>query len=381
MEALTIIGSGLAGYALLREFRRLDTTTPVTLLTSEDGAAYAKSRLPGSLAEGRSAADLVVASAEQMAHRHNARVMPYIRVSAIDRTRRVLDTNQGEMPWGRLVLAVGAEALRPTARGSGASRILTVASLSDYAYLRAELAGRKHVTILGGPLWGCEFADDLARAGCQVTLLEPGQRLLPGLLPGLCARRLAQALEAAGVRVVLDEGARRVDLAVDQMEVATFGGAVIAADVVLAALGSRPRVSLAQAAGLPVGQGVWVDRQLRTPDPGIFALGECAEVAGRPIELAADIEAAARVLAQVLAGRAARLEWYPRVRQLPLRAIPITLCEPPPVVGEWHETATARGVRALFLDKQDSLRGFVLMGDAVGEAEKLAARLPRPRRS
>lgn len=380
MGELVIVGSGLAGYALLREFRRLDTSTPISLLTADDGAAYAKARLPGSMAEGRSAADLVVASAEQMAHRHGARVLPYTRVQAIDRGARILCSPHGEIPWQRLVLAVGAQALRPALRGSGAERVLTVASLSDYAYFRSELAGRKHVTILGGAQWGCQFADDLARAGCQVTLLEPGQGLLPGLLPSLCARRLAQALEAAGVAVCLDDGARQVELAVGQLEVFTYQGEGFPADVVLAAQGSRPRVALAQEAGLPVGLGIQVDRQLRTPDPRIYALGECAEVAGRPLSLPADIEASAQVLAQVLVGRSATLTWQSRMRELHLHAIRVILCEPPPVAGEWHETATARGVRALFMDTHGALRGFVLMGDGVADGEKLYASLPQPGR-
>lgn len=376
MGEIVIVGSGLAGYALLRELRRLDGSVGVVLLTADDGAAYAKSRLSNSLAGGRSPAELVVATAEQMAHRHRARILPHTRVHRIDRERRLLITNRGEIPWKALVLALGAEARRPSLRGAAADRVLTVASLADYAHFRKELAGRRRVTLLGGAGWGCEFADDLARAGCEVSLLEPSSRLLGGGIPLLSARRLADALEAAGVRLYLDNGIQRIEAGTGGLEVVTFSGYSFAAQVVLATLGSRPRTGLAVSADLDVGEGIRVDSRMATRDPGIFAIGECAEVHGRPLSLPADIEAAAKVLAAVLLGHNASMQWLPRVQTLNIPSCPVALCEPPPVAGEWHESATARGVRALFNDEAGVLRGFVLVGEAVAERDRLVSAVP-----
>lgn len=375
-KGIVIVGSGLAGYGLLRELRHFDSTTPVTVLTADDGAAYCKSTLSAGLAQNRSPADLVVATAEQMAFRHHARVLAYTRVERIDRAERVVHTNQGPIPWRQLVLATGAEALRPNLRGTGAGRVLTVASLSDYAYLRAELAGRRRVTLLGGALWGCEFADALARAGYEVNLFEAAPRLLGGALPGLCAERLARALEVSGVGVHLESGIQRVDREVGGLKVFPFAGEPFLTDLVLATLGARPRVDLARAAGLAVGRGIQVGKDLRSADPRIFAVGECAEVQGRVLSLPADIEAAAHSLAAVLAGRPGHLQWQPRVMTLTLPSCPVVLCEPPAVAGEWHERADRGGVRAIFTDLRGELRGFALLGKAVAERDSLTAALP-----
>ena len=375
-DSIVIVGSGLAGYAMLQELRRFDTLTPVTVLTADDGAAYSKGALSDGLAHHRSPADLVVATAEQMAFRHHARVLPFTRVQRIDRQERVAITNQGPVPWDRLVLATGAEAIQPRLRGTGAARVLTVASLADYAYLKAELASRRRVTLLGGAPWGCEFAEALARAGWEVSLFEASPRLFAGALPGLCAERLARALEAARVRVHLDNGIQRVDREVGGLKVFPFAGEPFLSDLVLATLGSRPRMELAVGAGLVVGRGIQVDKDLKTSDPRIFAVGECAEVQGRVLSLPADIEAAAHSLGAALAGRPSVMQWQPRIQSLKLPRCPVVLCEPPPgVAGEWHERADRSGVQALFTDQRGKLRGFALLGKAVEDREQLAAAL------
>lgn len=375
-DSIVIVGSGLAGYAVLKELRRFDTLAPVTVLTADDGAAYSKGALSDGLARNRSPADLVVATAEQMAFRHHARVLPFTRVQRIDRQEQTAITNQGPVPWGRLVLATGAEAIQPRLRGSGTGRVLTVASLADYAYLKAELASRRRVTLLGGAPWGCEFAEALARAGWKVSLFEASPRLFAGALPGLCAQRLASALEAAGVRIHLDNGVQRVEREVGGLKVFPFSGEPFLSDLVLATLGSRPRVELARDADLPVGRGIQVDKALRTADPRIFAVGECAEVQGRVLSLPADIEVAARSLGAALAGRSSALQWQPRIQTPNLPHCPVVLCEPPPgVAGEWHERADRSGVQALFTDQRGKLRGFALLGKAVAEKEQLIAAL------
>ena len=124
-------------------------------------------------------------------------------------------------------------------------------------------------------------------------------------------------------------------------------------------------------------EGVVVDRQLRTSEPDIFALGECAELIGRGFNTQEDIESAASVLATNLSGGAARMHWTPRVQRLQIESCPTVLCDPPPVAGEWQETATVSGVKGLFHDRRGALRGFALVGSAVDEADRLLGRLPR----
>lgn len=373
---LVIVGAGMAGYGLLRALRHVDRRMAVCMVAADDAAAYAKFQLPSALAKRREVGDLVLATAEQMAHRYDASILPRTRALSIDRTRRVLLTSTGDLAYGQLVIATGADPLRPaTIRGSGAGSILTVGSLAEYAYLRSELAGRRRVVVLGGSAGGCEFADNLLRGGCEVTLLEPDSRLLGGRLPGLCSERVAGALHNAGVRLRLEDGIQRIEQAGDELEITTLSGARLDAEVVIAVLGNAPRVQIARDAGLDIADGIVVDARLRTSDPDIFALGECAELDGRRFTLSDDIDAGARILVGVLTGGHGLLRWQVRSLRLQLECCPTVLCEPPPLAGEWHESATARGVRALFHDLGGRLRGFVLVGEAVGDAHQLLSHI------
>jgi rubredoxin-NAD+ reductase len=368
----------MAGYGLLRSVRHIDRRRRVWVYTADDGCAYTKSQLACGLARGKMPSELVLATSEQMAHRLDATIVTHTEVRAIDRARHRLITDRGEHAYGQLVLALGACPVRPTPlRGSAASQVLTLASLADYRYFRSELDGRRRVVVLGGGLPGCEFAEGLLRAGCDVTLFEAGSRLAGDKLPGLCAARVARALHSAGVCVRLEDGVHSVEQALDELELTTLSGQHLAADLVVAALGTRPRAALARDAGLAVGHGIIVDHQLRTADPDIFAVGECVELGGRLFTLSEDIEAAARVLAAVLTGAGARIGWQPRMQRLQLECCPAVLCEPPPIAGEWQESATRKGVRAVFHDRRGALRGFALVGEPIGEAARLYGQLRR----
>jgi len=375
---LVIVGSGMAGYGLLRAVRHADRKRRVWVYTADDGCAYTKSQLACGLARGKMPSDLVLATAEQMAHRLDATIVTHTQVRAIDRARQRLITERGEQAYSHLVLALGACPVRPTPlRGSAAGQVLTLASLADYRYFRSELDGRRRVAVLGGGLLGCEFAEGLVRAGCEATLFEAGNRLVGDKLPGLCAARVARTLQAAGVRVRLEDGVQSVDQGQDELELTTLNGQRLSADLVVVALGVRPHTALARDAGLAVGRGILVDHQLRTADPAIFALGECAELSGRLFALGEDIEVAARVLAAVLGGTGSRMSWQPRLQRVQLECCPAVLCEPPPIAGEWHESATNKGVRALFHDRRGALRGFTLVGEPVSDAARLFGLLRR----
>jgi rubredoxin-NAD+ reductase len=375
---LLIVGTGAAGYGLLRALRQLQrhAQPPVVLVTRDDGAAYSRKQLPSGMADGREARELVIATAEQMAHRLEALVHAHTQALHIDRERAVVITDRGEFAYSRLVLATGSEVLRPDGiRGNGADRILMVANLAEYGYFRHQLSGRGRVVLLGGSLIACEYADRLAHAGYTVVLLEPGSRLLGQRLPALCAGRLAQLLAASGVRVVLESGIQRAEQGVEGLALTLRSGAGLTADVVLALGGGQPRTGLARDAALDVRTGILVDETNRCSDPDIFALGSCAELVGRGRACVQDTDDACAALARTLMGGTSRAQWRPPQQRLTLGGVPFVLCAPPPVGGEWHEVATGRGVTACFEDQRGELRGFALLGEPAGRADELYRRL------
>ncbi|MFA5243023.1 MAG: FAD-dependent oxidoreductase [Sulfuricella sp.] len=376
MSPLIIIGSGLAGFTLAREWRKLDSATPLRIFTRDDGGFYSKPMLSNAIAGGKSAAQLAMKTAAQMAQELNAEISAHSEISAIHPQRHSISVNGTELAYSRLVLAQGADPIRPPLRGDGADAVLSVNNLDDYARFRAALEGKKRVAILGGGLIGCEFANDLLAGGFSVDVIDPGTRPLAALLPAEASMKLQDALCEQGVNWRFGVKAEAVAHAGNALHLKLSDGSSLDADVVLSAIGLRSRTALAAAAGITVKRGIVVDNQLKTSAPDIYAIGDCAEAQGKVLLYVMPLMQQARTLAKVLAGTGAELSYpvMPVVIKTP--ACPITACPPPiGMEGEWQVETTPQGVRALFLDGADQLHGFALTGQATAEKNSLAQQL------
>ena len=183
MSHVVVLGSGLAGYTLVRELRKLNRELSVTLITRDSGDYYAKPMLSNSLAHGKEAGSLILGTADELAAQLNMTVLAGCEVHAIDRANKRLDTSAGIVVYDNLVLALGADPIRIPLQGDAADAVLSVNDLSDYAHFRECLAAAKSIAIMGAGLIGCEFANDLAAAGYAVSVVDPGLYPLSGLLP------------------------------------------------------------------------------------------------------------------------------------------------------------------------------------------------------
>lgn len=347
MKPLMIIGTGLAGYTLAREFRRLDQTTPILLLTADDGGFYSKPMLSNAFAQGKHAAQLVTQTATQMAGQLKATILTGMRVTAIDTAGKTVATSAGNFEYGALVLAVGAQPVRLALDGDAAGDVLSVNDIADYMNFRERLARYGHspkVVILGAGLIGCEFADDLAGGGHRVTLVDPNALPLSALAPPALSRGLDAALRRRGVELALGTTAVRVDRRDGVLAVTLANGNRIDADVVLSAVGLRPDLRLAQNAQLKTARGILVDRYGRTSAADMYALGDCAEYAASDASSAvlpyiAPIMTAARAIAKTLAGQATPIDLKPapvivKTPSFPLALLPVS----PRSGGQWQET-------------------------------------------
>lgn len=374
---VVIVGSGLAGYTVAREFRKLDTATPLVIVTRDRGDFYSKPMLSNALAQGKGAAQLVNADRAGMASQLNAAIHADTVVTAIDPAAPKLTTSQGDIAYRDLVLAVGADPIRLPIEGDGAADVLSINDLTDYAVFRARLEGRRSVLIIGAGLIGCEFANDLFGQGYAVTLVDLADQPLGRLVtPGL-GTALRTAFAAAGVDWRLGRSVQRIDRAGSGFRITLSDGEGLTADLVLSAIGLRPRLELAQGAGLATGRGIRVDRRLQTGMTHVYALGDCAEVEGLVLPFVMPIMHAARALAKTLAGQptAVRYPAMPVVVKTP--AYPVVVAPPAPgATGAWTETVTAGGVRALFHGPGGEPLGFALGGGAVAEKQALTPQLP-----
>ena len=372
MQPILIVGSGLAGYTLLKEFRKRDTTTPVTLVTADDGAFYSKPNLSNALTAGKSAAALASASADKMAADLDATVLTGTRVESIDTQRRRILTSRGELGYDRLVLALGADPIAHGLSGSGAADVLAVNDLADYAAFRRTVDGKKRITVLGGGLIGCEFANDLAHAGFAVDVVHQGAWPLERLLPVEAGQRLADGLAAIGVTWHFGRTGRAVAKAADGYAVMLDNGEVIAAEVVLSAIGLRPRTQLAQAAGIPVGRGIQTDRLLQTGAADVYAMGDCAEVEGLNLPYVQPLMVQARALAATFSGTPMPVVYPVMPVMVKTPAHPVAVL-PPKIgaAGGWQVECGESGVCALHLDTSGRMQGFALTGSETGRRSTL----------
>lgn len=376
MKPVIIIGTGLAGYNLAREFRKLDNETPLQMFTRDDGSFYSKPMLSNALTLGKTPETLAIASANQMSGQLEATIHTDTIVTAIDTHARHIIVDGKSVPYGKLVLALGAEPIHPPLQGDATPEVLTVNNLGDYARFRRAITGSRQIAIIGPGLIGCEFANDLANAGKHVTIIGPDAAPLGRLLPPEAGSALQTALSEIGIDWYLGQVVEEVMHAGQSLRLCLADGTFVNADAVLSAVGLRPDTRLAIQAGLRINRGIVVDRSLQTSADDIFALGDCMEIEGLVMPFVMPIMHCARALAKTLAGQPTTLHYpaMPVVVKTP--AHPIVVAPPlSQTSGHWQIFKSDGGVRAEFRDDMDHLLGFALTGSATADKQRLSREL------
>lgn len=376
-SAIVIIGSGLAGYTLIRELRKLDKTVPITLVTREPGYFYSKPMLSTALASKKEAAQLISTPADGMATQLEITVLTECDVQAIDTKAQTIKTNKGELSYGKLVMALGADQIRLPLQGNASNEVITVNDLEDYSRFRAAITGKKKIAILGAGLIGCEFANDLVLGGYEVDVIDLAPQALGRLLPEAAALELQEKLSAAGVRWHLSTTVESIDRQGDSLQITLANGSSFTSDVFLSAVGLKPRIDLAKAAGMNTGIGIQVNRELETNISNIFAIGDCAEVEGLVLPYVMPIMQAARALAPTLIGQTTALT-YPAMPVMVKTPALATVVSPPAkgTQGTWSTTPVEGGLTARFESADGKLLGFALLGAATAQRGALTKELP-----
>ncbi|MBE0439141.1 MAG: FAD-dependent oxidoreductase [Gammaproteobacteria bacterium] len=380
MDPIVIIGTGVAGYTLAREFRKLNTEQALIMITSDSGHNYPKPMLSNALTKGKTADQVAMSDAGKMAETLSASIMTEQTVVKIDRQNRLISLASGEViKYNKLVLAVGAEPVRLKLEGDAADAALSVNNLNDYTAFRSKLATAKHVAIIGSGLIGCEFANDLGNVGIAVSVIGPSDVPMKPLLPQQVAIELQQALTNIGVKWHLGTTATAINSVNEQYEIQLESGDSVVADLVVSAVGLKANSALAQSADLAVNRGIVTDTYLQTSDPNIYAIGDCAEVSGYHLMYIAPILLAAKALAQTLVGAPTLVNYPAMPVAVKTPSYPLIICPPPiHVDGSWQfeHDKIGSGIKGLFFDKNGVLLGFVLSGDMIGQKQTYTKMLP-----
>lgn len=377
-QPLVIVGSGLAGYNLAREFRKLDKETPLVVVSRDHAGFYSKPMLSNALAGKKTAATLVMKAADKMREELNATLLAKAELKRLDTAAQTIELASGEtIAYRDLALALGADPIRLPLQGDAEPEVLSVNDLDDYARFAERLEGADTVAILGGGLIGCEFANDLLHRGVAPTVIDVADKLLSRLLPPQASDRLQEKLGAAGVAFRLGVSATRVDRDGEGYQLTLSDGSRIYADRVLSAIGLRPRTGLASAAGIATQRGITTDRLLATSAPHVYALGDCAEVAGLSLPFVLPLMAQTRALAATLAGRPTPVVYPAMPVTVKTPACPTVVCPPlPGAEGAWSVELSDDACIARFADPAGQLRGFALLGTAVSQRQALAVQVP-----
>jgi len=374
---IVIVGTGLSGYSLVRELRKLDKTAPVVMVTADDGVNYSKPMLSTGFTKGKDAEGLAQGDTRAMAEQLSVDIRTYSTVTGIDTGARELVLGDERLAYSKLVLAWGADVIRLGLDGDGLDRVYSINDLLDYRAFRKALEGGKRVAIMGAGLIGCEFANDLRNGGYEVDVIAPDAAVMPSLLPEAAANAVQQELQALGVNFHLGTVVQRVDRDGQGVKLALANGDTLAADLVVSAVGLRPRTELARAAGIEAGRGIVVNRALETSAPDVYALGDCAEVDGQVLLYVLPLMACARALAKTLTGERTEVSYGAMPVMIKTPCCPTAVCPPPAgAEGEWDIEQEGSDVKARFLSPSGEVLGFAVTGRFAVEKQALSREVP-----
>lgn len=312
-RTVVIVGGVAAGMSTATRLRRNDESVRIVVLERGPYVSFANCGLPyhlGGVIEDRD--DLLLQTPESLAARFDLDVRVRHEAVSIDRDARtvlVRDRASGKddrLSYDALVIATGASPLAPHIPSAGRTHVLR--DIQDMDTIETALSAGPHTAaILGGGFVGLELAENLTARGVTVSVVERAGQILAPLDPEM-AEPVAARLTDHGVELYTGVAA----VAVHEDKVELSDGSMVAADLVVSAIGVRPESELARSAGLDIGErgGIVVDHQQHTSDPAIFAVGDVAEKrdavsdGATLVPLAQTANRHGRLVADVLSGRA-----------------------------------------------------------------------------
>jgi nitrite reductase (NADH) large subunit len=301
---LLVLGTGMAAARVVEGVLERDPDRyDIRMFGAEPNGTYNRILLSTVLA-GRTDPERLWLNPLSWYEERGVRVHSGVRAEKIDRSQRVVVGGGGKVvePYDRLIFATGSRPFVPPLENARLPGVFVFRTLDDCANIATYAADCDRVTVLGGGLLGLEAAHGLIGHGVEVTVIEMAPHLMPQQLDATAAGLLQRRLEALGVRFVLGSRATRVFGSGKVEGLLLADGSTIETDMLVISCGIQANADEARAAGLAVERGIVVDDQLRTTDPDIFAVGECAQHRGRVYGLVDPIYDQARVLADVLAG-------------------------------------------------------------------------------
>ena len=386
-HGIVIIGAGLAGWHVIDAIRAKDKDMPITLITADSGDRYHKPMLTMAISQNKSASDLVRATGSEAAEAANVNLLANTQVTDIDASTQQLQlvsalrsdpvyTNYATISYDKLVLAMGAHPIFPSSLPE--DLVWHVNHIERFGQLQEKLAsGRQHVAIVGAGMVGTEIAEDLLKAGHEVTLIDLNDAPLSQMLPSKATARIAQAVKSQGINFLggyqVSDVIRNSDgkLQVSYESVASDADSNIAqsleplvVDHVIASTGLTVDDKLPAAAGVEFNRrtGIVVDATtLRTNTSSIYAIGDCMSINGVACRYVAPLRAQAATIADDILGHEHDgYEHKPPMIRLKNKAISVMVTGVPQAAGNWQvKTETDEELIMDLIDDNDAVSATV----------------------
>ena len=366
--SLVVVGNGMAaGRAVEELIEQAPGRYDITIVGAEPRVNYDRILLSPVLS-GEKRYEEIVIHDEAWYARHGVRLIRGRAVVGVDRAARTIAMDDGAtLAYDRLLIATGSTPIIVPVPGADLPGVIGFRDLDDVATMAEAAARGGRAVVIGGGLLGLEAAAGLRARGMDVTVLHLMPTLMERQLDGSAGYLLQKAIEARGIEVVTRANTHAVIGETRVEAVRLDDGREIPADIVVMAVGIRPNVALARAAGLAVGRGVLVDDHMRTDDPAILAVGECVEHRGTCYGLVAPLYEMARVVARQLAGEDASA-YRGSVTSTKLKVTGVDLFS----AGDFADAKdreeivfrdVARGIYKRLVLKDNRVIGAVLYGD------------------
>jgi NADPH-dependent 2,4-dienoyl-CoA reductase/sulfur reductase-like enzyme len=264
-----ILGGGLTGDAAVRGIRELDAEGSIVLIGMEPDPPYVRPSLSKGLWKGRPIEKIWRNTQLLGAELHLGR-----KATHLDPHNKIIRDDKGdEYAYDKLLLATGGSPIRLP---FGDDHIIYYRDVQDYRRLRTLSERGEHFLVIGGGFIGSEIAAALTMAGKKVIMVFPDEAIGANIFPNELAHFLNDYYRQKGVEVLPGDTVEGVGQTGDRYTVRTTNGRSFEVDGVVAGIGIRPNLELAQQAGLRVENGIVVDEHLRTSAPDIFAAGDVA---------------------------------------------------------------------------------------------------------
>jgi nitrite reductase (NADH) large subunit len=369
-EKLVLIGNGMAGVRTLEELLKLAPDAyDITVFGAEPYGNYNRILLSPVLAGEKTVTDIIL-NEESWYHEHGITLHKGKAVVRIDRRYRIVTAEDGtEARYDRLLLATGSRPVILPISGHDLSGVIGFRDIRDVEAMLAAAQSYRHAVVIGGGLLGLEAANGLKKRGMHVTVVHLLDTLMERQLDKPAAALLQRALEESGLEFRMEAQTEAI-LGDSRVEAVRFkDGTEIPADLVVMAVGIRPNIELAKAAGIYCQRGIVVNDTLQTYDPRVYAVGECVQHRGQLFGLVAPLFEQAKVCANHLAGFGiARYEGSMTSTKLKVTGIDLFSA------GEFQGGAgyeellfqdPARGIYKKLTVKDNRVKGAVLYGDTV----------------